>query len=234
MSTLMLPGQAAAPEGPADLTMMYVLHHAFRRDLDDFVEAAGRLPVDDRAAWQRLEARWQTFGMLLHDHHHKEDDHLWPLLTAKATRAGDLAALATLAEMAAEHERIDPLLGSVTEGLARLAARADDDARAALVGSLVAARQDLGDHLAHEESDAIAILQRYVPGEEWAALEAEKFRGGLSLAQIRILVPWAYKGLSPDAKDHLDRTAGAPFRIMHRLTARKFARAETAAFGRQR
>lgn len=43
---LMLPGQAAAPEGPADLTMMYVLHHAFRRDLDDFVEAAGRLAVD--------------------------------------------------------------------------------------------------------------------------------------------------------------------------------------------
>lgn len=55
---LMLPGQAAAPEGPADLTMMYVLHHAFRRDLDDFVEAAGRLAVDERgSAWRRAGGR---------------------------------------------------------------------------------------------------------------------------------------------------------------------------------
>lgn len=29
---LRLPGQAAALEGPVDLRMMYVMHHAFRRD----------------------------------------------------------------------------------------------------------------------------------------------------------------------------------------------------------
>src|SRR4051794_29381499 len=96
---LLLPGQAAAPEGPADLTMMYVLHHAFRRDLDDFVAAAGRLPISDRDAWRRLSERWRTFGILLHDHHAKEDDYLWPLLVEKATTADDQAALTVLAEM---------------------------------------------------------------------------------------------------------------------------------------
>lgn len=232
-TALMLPGQAAAPEGPADLTMMYVLHHAFRRDLDDFVGAVQRLPIDDRAAWQRLAARWGVFGELLHDHHHKEDDHLWPLLVDRASAAGDEDALRTLAEMAAEHASIDPLLAAVAHGFARLTRHADDEARTALVGALVDARRHLGDHLAHEETDAIAILQRYVPGQEWAALEAEKFRRGLTLAQVKVLVPWAYKGLSPAATDHLNRTAGPPFRLVRRLQARKFARGERAAFGRR-
>lgn len=227
----MLPGQAAAPEGPANLTMMYVLHHAFRRDLDDFLDAAERLPIDDRAAWRRLEDRWRTFGELLHDHHTKEDDYLWPLLIAKSSAAGDLAALATLAEMESEHESIDPLLNAVTAELARLSSSADEDARAALLARLVDTRQNLGDHLSHEERDAIEILQRYVPAEEWAALEAKKFRGGMTFAQIRVLVPWAYKGLTPEATAHVDKAAGAPFRILHRLNRAKFARADAAAFG---
>ena len=31
---LRLPGQAAAPEGPVDMYMMYLMHFGFRRDLD--------------------------------------------------------------------------------------------------------------------------------------------------------------------------------------------------------
>lgn len=227
----MLPGQAAAPEGPADLTMMYVLHHAFRRDLDDFVDAAGRLPIDDRAAWRRLEARWRTFGELLHDHHTKEDEHLWPLLFDKTTSASDLPALATLADMESEHEGIEPLLTGVTAELVRLSSVGDEDSRAALVARLVDTRQNLGDHLAHEERDAIAILQRYVGRDEWAELEAKEFRGGMSFAQVKVLVPWAYKGLPPEAKAHVDRTAGPPFRLIHRFTRATFLRNEAAAFG---
>ena len=30
---LLLAGQAAAPDGPVDLTMMWAMHHGFRRDL---------------------------------------------------------------------------------------------------------------------------------------------------------------------------------------------------------
>jgi hypothetical protein len=42
---LVLPGQTAAPDGPVDMRNMYVMHHAFRRDLDAFVEACRRTPV---------------------------------------------------------------------------------------------------------------------------------------------------------------------------------------------
>ncbi|MFI5426693.1 hemerythrin domain-containing protein [Aeromicrobium sp. UC242_57] len=228
---LMLPGQAAAPEGPADLTMMYVLHHAFRRDLDDFVDAAGRLPIGDREAWRRLADRWATFGVLLHDHHTKEDKYLWPLLIAKATRADDHAALDVLAEMEAEHASIDPLLASVSDTLQRLVEADDEEARAALVVALARTRENLGGHLSHEERDAIAILQRHVGGAEWAELEAKKFRGGMTFAQVRVLVPWAYKGLSAEATAHVDKTAGPPFRLINRLGRKKFLRSDSAAFG---
>lgn len=229
--TFMLPGQAAAPDGPADLTMMYVLHHAFRRDLDDFVAAAGRLPIDDHDAWRRLSERWTTFGVLLHDHHTKEDNYLWPLLIDKANRADDQAALAVLADMEAEHASIDPLLVSVTAALQRLTEHAVEEERATLVAALVSTRENLGDHLSHEERDAIAILQQHVGGQEWADLEAKKFCGGMSFAQVRVLVPWAYKGLSADATTHLNKTAGPPFQLINRLGRRKFLRADAAAFG---
>lgn len=228
---LILPGQAAAPPGPADLTMMYVLHHAFRRDLDDFVAAAERLPIGDRDAWRRLSDRWATFGVLLHDHHTKEDDYLWPLLIAKATQAGDAAALAVLADMEAEHASIDPLLAGVTAGLQRLAVAADEEARVGLVQLLGDTRENLGDHLSHEERDAIAILQQYVGGQEWADLEAKKFRGGMTFGQVLVMVPWAYKGLSADATAHLNKTAGPPFRLINRLKQTKFLRSDAAAFG---
>jgi hypothetical protein len=86
---LLLPGQAAAPQGPADLSMMYVLHHGFRRDLARFVDAAHRTPPSERATWQALLERWDLFALLLHDHHDKEDEHLWPLLRGKAEAAGE-------------------------------------------------------------------------------------------------------------------------------------------------
>ena len=47
---LRLPGQAAAPDGPIDVSTMYFMHFGFRRDLDAFVTAS-RTPVTDRARW---------------------------------------------------------------------------------------------------------------------------------------------------------------------------------------
>src|SRR5688500_6708395 len=91
-----LPGQAAAPEGPVDMLMMYVMHHAFRRDLTAFAEAVPRTPVEARETWLALADRWTRFGEILHLHHTGEDEGLWPLLLARVDAAGDTAARATL------------------------------------------------------------------------------------------------------------------------------------------
>jgi len=104
------PGQASAPAGPADLTPMYLMHHAFRCDLQNFKAAASSTPVDDSATWRALHQRWEMFARVLHHHHAGEDAVLWPLLLRRADEAADPAARVTLEAMAAEHEEIDPLL----------------------------------------------------------------------------------------------------------------------------
>src|SRR5215207_2400874 len=55
---LLLPGQAAAPEGPVDLAPMYLMHRAFRRDLDAFARTVPAVPPSDAARWVRLARRF--------------------------------------------------------------------------------------------------------------------------------------------------------------------------------
>ena len=228
---LMLPGQAAAPSGPVDLAMMYVMHHAFRRDLTAFV-AAARTPVGDRRTWQRLERRWQLFSTVLHHHHSGEDAGLWPLLLERADAAGDRESRATLEAMEAEHGEIDPLLASVAAGLARLAAHADEDERAALEVRLVAARERLGAHLAHEERDAMAILQRYATPEDWARVGKEHFDPAYGPRLLLAVIPWLLHRLPAEAVDRLVKEdGGRALLLLWRLVLRRpFERRERLTF----
>ena len=180
-----LPGQAAAPDGPLDLTMMLVVHRAFRRDLDNFAAAAARTPVADRASWAALDERWQLFSAALHHHHSVEDDRLWPALETAARDAGEDDAQELLTAMAAEHATIDPLLEAVGEGFRRLAAAPDDDARAALAVRTAAAREQLGRHLAHEEIDALALAQR-VLAPRGVERGARRLQRGARVARPRV------------------------------------------------
>jgi hypothetical protein len=223
---LRLPGQAAAPEGPVDMQIMYVMHHAFRRDLAKFASAAQHTPVEDRTTWRLLAERWEVFSMVLHFHHSGEDAGLWPWLLEHGT-SGDRA---TLEAMEAEHAEIDPLLAACAEGFARLAEHADEDARAALAVRLVAAREVLGHHLAHEETDAIAILQRLMTQEEWEALDEEHFKKHLSPRLVAHLVPWASYGVPRAARDRVFAEAGFGFKLVWLLTRRRFAAREARTF----
>ena len=223
---LVLPGQTAAPDGPVDMRNMYVMHHAFRRDLDAFVEACRRTPVEDREAWQALNERWGVFAMALHHHHSGEDAGVWPVLVARSTPE----EVETLDAMEAEHEEIDPLLRSCAEGFARLAAAADSDARAALEVKVTATRERLAHHLQHEETEAIVLIQRYLTDEEWRAIEHEHFRKGMPLSMATRVVPWAAYGLSATQQADVLSGVDVGFRLLHRLTRRGFARRHAVAF----
>ena len=118
---LLLPGQAAAPEGPVDIAPMYLMHRAFRRDLDAFARTVPAVPPSDAARWARLARRFAFFGSVLHKHHRGEDVALWPLL---AERGADPAVLEALQQ---EHAAIDPLLASATADLGTLAAGNGDE-----------------------------------------------------------------------------------------------------------
>lgn len=223
---LRLPGQAAAPNGPVDMQIMYVMHHGFRRDLEKFTAAAQHTPVGDREVWRLLATRWAVLAEVLHMHHAGEDAGLWPWLLEHGTPEDR----STLEAMEAEHAEIDPLLASCAEGFEGLAVAADEDARAALTVRLAATRDSLGRHLAHEETDAIAILQRLMTPADWAALDEEYLKAELTPALVGKLVPWAAYGIPREALRRLFADAGLGFKLVWLATRRRFAAREARAF----
>ena len=223
---LRLPGQVAAPDGPIDMRMMYVMHHAFRRDLDLFSAAVRTTPVAERSTWVLLAERWGLFAEALHEHHTIEDEGVWPALE----RLGTPEEVAILTAMEAEHGEIDPLLEGCAAGFWRLSEHADEDARAALAVRVCAARESLRRHLAHEETEAIAIIQRYLSADEWTAIE-EEHAPDIKLAKAVRLVPWAAYGVPREALERVfDEPGGGGFRVIWRLTRRRFARRHARTF----
>lgn len=231
---VLLPGQAAAPEGPIDMIGMYMMHFAFRRDLDAFVRVVPATPVADRAAWKALAERWEFFGFMLHHHHSAEDDTLWPPLLEAVDAAGETDARRVLDDMEAEHGAIDPLLEACRAGFRRLAEVADPDAQAALEVRLVAARRTLDHHLGHEESDAIPLIQRHIePAAQWPAIEKAISSGYPARYQLRIL-GWVMYRTPAQGREALFRQPGAGvFRLPWKWwIGPRFARREERVFGR--
>ncbi len=231
---LMLPGQAAAPGGPVDMNVMYLMHHAFRRDLDRFSTAVPRTPLDDQATWVALAERWGRFSEILHHHHSGEDAGIWPFLLDRAHPA----ERQTLLDMEAEHEKIDPLLECSGAAFAELATpgggadgRSREELRAALAVRLAEAKEVLGAHLRHEESEAMVILQRHMTVEDWERIEAEHFKSKDSLGFLLYVVPWIAEDLPAQVLAEVLDDAGTPMKVVNWLGARlRFRGLERKAF----
>jgi iron-sulfur cluster repair protein YtfE (RIC family) len=204
---------------------MYVMHHAFRRDLRAVARAARVTPLGDRVAWRELDRRWRLFAYVLHHHHTGEDEGIWPLLAERVTEA----ERPVLTAMEAEHHLIDPVLERCADLFQRLTVDRDQDAQQSLVRAFDRARPLLEDHLAHEEREAIPLMQRYVTPEEDERIEREHFRAGVPLRRLLEVVPWVLHELPPDARDRVLDLTGPAYRGMWLLTRGGFARRDRRA-----
>jgi hemerythrin-like domain-containing protein len=225
----LLPRQAAAPAGPVDVRMMYVMHHGFRRDLELFADAATVTPAEDRDTWTALAQRWAVFSEILHHHHAGEDAGLWPRLMEVSTPEEQ----STLEDMEAEHALIDPILTACAAGFEQIVSATDpEEARllaADLAGQLAAARDCLAAHLVHEETEAMALVQKYLTTEDWHELEATHFRKDQSLRHLVAAVPWVMHELPEATGRELFVQAGLPMRLLWKATRRRFERLDARA-----
>ncbi|GII51918.1 hypothetical protein Pth03_03070 [Planotetraspora thailandica] len=142
-----------------DMTMMFAMHDALRRDLERIARLAARGGDDPRRILATATG-WQLFTTFLRVHHTSEDIALWPVMRdIAAARPDDLALLDA---MEAEHAAIDPLLADVQ------AALADRDHGAERLGGLVDALfTTLTGHLRHEESEGLALIDATFTEQQW-------------------------------------------------------------------
>ena len=112
-----LPGQAHVAEGPHDQTGMYLMHHAFRRDLAAFETAVRVRRSHDEETWRALAAPLGPLRRVLHHHHAVEDaSHLAAAAERGSARADGLRSSR---RWQAEHDEIDPALAASTAALRR-------------------------------------------------------------------------------------------------------------------
>ncbi len=226
---LLLPGQTHAAPGPHDMTGMYVVHHGFRRDLAAFEAAVRNTPVDDAEVWELLRKRWDGFAAVLHHHHELEDEYYWPEMLRRTRQVSLQSAVETLTAMEAEHHEIDPALADCEAGLTAMVAHPCPAHRDDLDAAVTRTRVALLDHLRHEETEAIPLMQRMLPTEVWEESE----RVALSTFPKRFvpfLVGWGLHGLPDDAARRMMAKAGPAYVVVHRLVGRRWERRERRTF----
>jgi hypothetical protein len=208
----------------ADVTMMYLIHDGFRRDLDRLEDGLHRLaslhagPVR-RALIRALERCWADFDHYLHHHHTIEDDRLWPLLRKVCPMTGEL-----LEDMHAEHGAIDPLVRECRSGMGRALTSYptfEDASRAAdAVGGL---RGELRQHLEHEESGVLPYVVDHL-GEQWTAFE-ERQRKDAGIAGFTRFLPWLLDDADPVRADWMrDRLPAPTFALVSGVFLRRRTR----------
>jgi hypothetical protein len=226
---LTLPGQSHTAEGPHDQTGMYVMHFGFRRDLAAFLAAVPNTPVGEAEAWAALEERWMRFSEVLHHHHTAEDEHLWPRLRSHAEQAGNRTDLQLLDDMEAEHAVVDPALEATRRAFSDLRSHPCADHRNALEVRVVAVREVLDGHLAHEEGQALPMLQRTLTVEENAAFE-KAISKAYPLRVLPYVLCWALHELPDEARQRLMPSTPPGYGLLERVLRRRFLRLERRAF----
>ena len=167
-----------------DMTAMYAMHNALRRELGHIAKITANTDDDPRRILATA-AGWAMFKQALHVHHSAEDDALWPAM--RQTLAGRPDDLALLEAMEAEHTVIDPLIEAIDAAVAdrdsgpeRLGARTD-----ALAGALNV-------HLKHEECEALPLIEATVTPQQWEHFgELHRSRIGPDAPRF---MPWMLDG----------------------------------------
>jgi hemerythrin-like domain-containing protein len=163
-----------------DMTMMFAIHDALRRELERIARITARVDEDPRHILSTAVG-WELFKKFLTAHQTSEDVKIWPVMAAPLV--GRTSELALVADMEAEHGTIAPLLADID------AALADRDSGPERLGGLTdTLRTRLGAHLDHEERDALPLVDATLSPEQWQDFGAEQ-RGRLVDDAARYL-PW--------------------------------------------
>lgn len=170
-----------------DMTLMYAMHSALRRDLTRIARITARRDDDPRRIL-RAAAGWELFKRYLTVHHTVEDDALWPVMRRElADRPDDLLLMEA---METEHAEIEPLLEEIDLSLA------DPDGGPARLADLTdALAASLTGHLRHEEGEALPLIDVTLTSGQWQFfLDLHRDRLGTEIPRY---FPW----LLDDASD---------------------------------
>ena len=205
--------------------MNTIIHDALRRDLDR-LEVVLQEPMPDQRRTALCDHVTWILD-LLHHHHVGEDEGVWPRVLAKRP---DLQTMVD--EMEAEHET----LAAASDGLraATAAYRRDgsQEERQAMVAAVAQMKAATLPHLEHEEREAMPLVLDTLDDADWAYLEKNHFRKGLSFSDTGLYGLWLLDGLDQRRQQVVRSTIPGPVLwIMQRLFGSRYERTTALAWG---
>jgi hypothetical protein len=201
-------------DGSASMATAFMMsHHGFRRDIALFGRAlAHDAGIVEAPRSEALQQEWKGFHAKLHGHHQVEDNGVFPGIKAQHAELGTV-----IAELIADHQRLDPMLEAGERAFAKLPATAE---AAAIVAEMAAL---LDKHLGLEEQKIVPLLRgasAFPPPASDA--EAELYAEGFA---------WACHGIAPDVLEQVYKML--PTSVTSRLPAARvvFTRKFEALWG---
>jgi hemerythrin-like domain-containing protein len=186
----------------ATMSMNKVIHAAFRRDLDRFVNALGSFPAGDQKRADELSAAWANFDAQLTEHHEGEHRIAWPAMR----EIGVSAEL--LATMDSEHDTMAAALADARAAMAALARQPSHEQAEAARAALEQLRTVTVAHLDHEEAE---LEQTYLDHVDHPAIVAMgKAFAKVGPAKGGRFFAWLLDGASPQERAALADTVPGP------------------------
>lgn len=212
------PHAATTADDRPDTRDMVVVHTGFRRELRLMPELVHAVADGDLERTEVVGAHLELWLTLLHGHHTREDDYLWPLLHERAP--ADLEPVVDLME--AQHAVVEELVDRISPLAASwrgTGAAQDRDTLARLLRRLYDA---LVEHMDDEESHLLPIAERVLTGPEWRELGkggAEEIPRDVRLAVFGMFLADA----DPDAAAMMVSHLPLPARVLIRLGLPRWA-----------
>jgi iron-sulfur cluster repair protein YtfE (RIC family) len=192
------------------MTIVYVIHEAFRRDLKR-LSAEVRQVGSDVARASQLQSHWTFVSDQLHHHHQVEDASLWPIVRPKV--AGNPDEVATLAEMEAQHATLHPLCLRVDESFAALVDIHSSSAIETAAGRLDALADALGTHFSEEEARCFPIVDRAMTQGEFEAFGKATAKS-IGMRGASEFFPWIFDGADRGERAAILSRLPPPLRIL--------------------
>ncbi|ROO85719.1 hemerythrin HHE cation binding domain-containing protein [Actinocorallia herbida] len=190
---------------------MVVIHRGLRRESRVLAELVGATRPGDVRRAGAIAAHLSDYLVGLHNHHHGEDELIWPTLLSRVDLDADIVLRmeAQHAKVAATIERLRGLVGPWTRS-------ADAAARDALAAALAEHRAVLVEHLDDEEAHLLPLAERHLTEAEWNA-QGDHFAEHTPKTKLLTLLGVVLEDATPQERTEILAGLPAPARAVWRL-----------------
>jgi hemerythrin-like domain-containing protein len=153
----------------ADTRLYVVVHKAFRLATTRLVDASETL--DPSQLQSIFGPRWRFYSDVLHQHHHTEDDKIFPALVAVRP---DMGAL--IEKLEDDHQQLVRTIEAVDSAVSAIERTPDTAHQKALHESLVAVRDAFFPHLDIEDEKILPAIAESIPPKQWDQMDKDALK----------------------------------------------------------